>query len=154
MYDAAVEPYWQELVSARAEIKEKVGDVISSCTPWMIGDLFPRKPVKGAILLNAGTPAEVKGDGVYVSSPWDLHHGGTTELYTDRDTGKLYGAIIYVNPEVPRELLQRVWLHELLHALGLGHDRLRGSIMHSIASGRPKTLSSRDAKRLQEVYLK
>lgn len=153
-YSDAVEAQQHEMDLARDQIKNQVGDVIGICDPWMIKKPFPKKPVQGAILLNIGTPAGVKGDGVYVSSPWDPQHGGTTEIYTHKDTGKIYGAIIYVNPEVPKELRQRVWLHEFLHAFGLDHDRLQGSIMYPTAAGRPKELSKRDAKRLQEVYVK
>ena len=59
-----------------------------------------------------------------------------------------------MNPEVPKELRQRVWLHELLHAFGLDHDRLEGSIMYPTAAGRPKEMSKRDIKRLKEAYLR
>lgn len=152
-YSDKVEDHQHEMDLARDQIKNKVGDVIGICDPWMVKKPFPTKPVKGAILLNLGTPAEIKGDGVYVSSPWDPKHGGTTELYTDKNTGKLYGAIIYVNPEIPKELRQRVWLHEFLHAFGLDHDRLASSIMFPTAAGRPKELSDRDAKRLKEAYV-
>lgn len=154
MYEDAVGGHQYEMDLARDLIVKKVGSVIGICDPWTVKDPFPKKPVKGAILLNLGTPADVHGDGVYVSSPWDPAHGGTTQLYSDKETGKIYGAIIYVDPMVPKELRQRVWLHEFLHALGLDHDRLQSSIMYPTAAGRPKTLSDRDAKRLQEVYVK
>jgi hypothetical protein len=154
MYDESVQEHQYEMDLARDEIKKRVGDIIGICDIWQVKEPFPKKPVKGAILLKLAKPDEVYGDGVYVSSPWDPQHGGTTELYTDKETGKLYGAIIYVNPEIPKELRQRVWLHEFLHAFGLDHDRLQSSIMYPTAAGRPKTLSDRDVKRLQEVYVK
>jgi len=154
MYSEAVQDHQYEMDLARDQIKEKVGDIIGICDVWQVKNPFPTKPVKGAILLNLGTPADIHGDGVYVSSPWDPQHGGTTELYIDKDTGKLYGVIVYVNPEVPKALRQSVWLHELLHAFGLDHDRTQSSIMYPTAAGRPKTLSDRDVKRLQEVYVK
>lgn len=153
MYEEAVGSHQYEMDLARDQIKEKVGEVIGICSEWQVKDPFPSKPVRGAILMKLATPDEVSGDGVYVSSPWDPQHGGTTQLYTDKATGKLYGAIIYVNPELPKELRERVWLHELLHAFGLDHDRLQDSIMYPVASGRPKEMSKRDIKRLKEAYV-
>lgn len=154
MYDESVQEHQYEMDLARDQIKQKVGDIIGICDIWQLEDPFPTKPVRGAILMKLATPDEVEGDGVYVSSPWDPQHGGTTHLFTDKETGKLYGAVIYVNPEVPQELRQRVWLHELLHAFGLDHDRIEGSIMHHTAAGRPKEMSKRDIKRLKEAYLR
>jgi hypothetical protein len=152
MYEGAVGDHLYELEQARRQIVEKVGGVIEYCSAWQLSDPFPTKTIRGAVLLKLATPDEIEGDGVYISSPWDIEHGGTTKLFTDTKTGKLYGVIIYVNPNVPKELRERVWLHELLHAFGLGHDRLKGSIMYPSAAGRPKEMSKRDIQRLKEAY--
>jgi hypothetical protein len=154
MYDESVSAHQYEMDLARDEIKQKVGDVIGICDVWQLKDPFPKKPVRGAILMKLAAPDEVSGDGIYVTSPWDPQHGGTTQLYTDKETGKLYGAIIYVNPGAPKEFWQRIWLHELLHAFGLDHDRLQDSVMYPSAAGRPKEMSKRDIKRLKEAYAK
>jgi hypothetical protein len=153
MYEEAVEGHQYEMDLARDQIKKQVGDIIGICDVWQVKDPFPKKPVRGSILLKLGTSDEARGDGVYISSPWDPKHGGTTSIYTHKDTGKIYGAIIHGDPTVPKELRQRVWLHEFLHAFGLGHDRLSSSIMFPTAAGRPKELSDRDAKRLKEAYV-
>ena len=154
MYDESVGVHQYEMDLARDEIKKKVGDIIGICDPWQLKQPFPTKPVKGAILMKLAKPEEFSGDGVYVTSPWDPQHGGTTLLYTSRETGKLYGAMIYVDSDAPKELRQRIWLHELLHAFGLAHDRLQSSIMYPTAAGRPKEMSSRDIERLKKEYLK
>jgi hypothetical protein len=153
MYSDAVEAHQHEMDLARDQIKKQVGDIIGICDPWMVKDPFPKKPVMGAILLHVGKPPEEEKDGVFVTTPFDPKHGGTTEIYTDRATGKIYGAIIYIDPAVPKELRQRVWLHEFLHAFGLDHDRTQDSIMFYTAAGRPKEMSDRDAKRLKEAYV-
>jgi hypothetical protein len=151
-YSDSVAEHQYEMDLARDQLKNSVGDIISICDPWMLKKPFPTEPIKGAILLNLGSTSRVSGDGVVVSSPWDPQHGGTTEIY-ERPDGHIYGVIIYVNPDIPKELREVVWLHEFGHAFGLTHDRLQDSIMFPTAAGRPKQLSKRDAKRLQEVYV-
>jgi predicted Zn-dependent protease len=61
--------------------------------------------------------------------------------------------IIWVHPDVPEDLKDRVWMHEFGHAFGLDHDRLQSSIMFPTAAGRPKELSDRDIKLLKEAYV-
>lgn len=153
MYHDSVQDHQHAMDLAREEITSRVGDIVGICVPWVLKDPFPVKPVHGTILLHVGKPPDRRGDGVFVSSPWDPKHGGTTELYAGA-TGGVTGAIIYVDPDLPRELREKVWLHEMLHAFGLGHDRLKGSIMYPIAKWRSSSLSDRDVERLKEAYVK
>jgi|GEM_PF-7071364 len=153
MYSDAAEKHQEYIDFATDTIHERVGNVIGICRPWLLKKPFPTKPARGVILVTLGTDSD-GGEGVYVSSPFDPKHGGVTSLFADRETGKLYGAIIKVDPSVSKELLNRVYLHEFLHAFGLAHDRLKGSIMYPNATGRGKDLSSKDVERLKEVYVK
>jgi len=150
-YHTKADAHQQHIDYARDHINEMVGEeLIRICDPWLVKSPFPKEPMQGVILLTLGTEAEAGGDGTYTSSPFSPQHGGTTVLATFKGTNNLYGAIIYVDPSAKQELLNVIWLHEFLHALGLKHDRLTSSIMYPVASGRPQKLSGRDIERLKE----
>lgn len=149
-YDDPVSDHLHWVNLARNQIQERVGYILSPCLPWVIKKPFPSKPPRGAILLRLGRPTPQ--DGVTVSSPWDAKHGGVTEIYSD-GAGAIVGAAIYVDADIDTGLREVVWLHELLHSFGLGHDRLKSSIMYPTATYRPAELSARDAKRMRREYL-
>jgi hypothetical protein len=149
-YDESVEAHQHDLDVARDQIAE-VGQLLGICDPWMLNKPFPQTPPRGSILLRVGKPPQ--GDGVYVVTPWSAKHGGTTLLYRDKGTGNLVGASIYVDPNVEKQFRSRVWLHEFMHAFGLKHDRLKGSLMYDAVQDRAQELSDRDKSRLRREYL-
>lgn len=152
MYEESVDEQQHDMDQARDQISERVGNILGICSPWMLKKPFPTKPPRGTILLRLGKP-EPK-DGVLVVTPWDGKHGGTTEFYKDSATGKLVGAVIYIDRAVPKKLRVSAWLHEFMHAFGLKHDRKKGSLMYYGLSSRSQKLSARDVGRLQREYLR
>lgn len=152
-YDDSATPQISYYQSARSKINRSSGvQIFGQCQPWLIDKPFPDEPIKGGLLLHVGIPEVEEKDGVTVSSPFDVKHGGSTFIYQDKETGGIYGCIIYIYPDAPRDLLDVIWLHELGHSAGLSHDRTNGSIMYEAASGRSRELSDKDSKRLQEAY--
>jgi hypothetical protein len=140
---------------ARAEINKKVGKtIISPCIAWQISDPMPGF-MRGSIVLRVLPASEWdKQDGTTMESPWDPHPGGRTELKFDKNTGEILGAGVLIDSGVEKDLRYRVWLHELGHVLGLAHDRRQDSVMYKSAAGRPRELSTTDAKHLMEAYVK
>ena len=86
-----------------------------------------------------------------METPWDVHPGGTTLLVKKREApDTIYGTMVWIDLKWGKEYA--VWLHELGHVLGLGHDRLRDSVMWPTIQGRPGSLSNKDVKCLQKAY--
>jgi hypothetical protein len=152
MYHESATTELDHVASATLVLQGYVGEVVLSCQSWDIADPFPEKPANGAILVRVGHPPTDQKTEVFVSSPFDPQHGGTTFVY-EKPEGGIYGVIIWVHPDVPEDLKDRVWMHEFGHAFGLDHDRLQSSIMFPTAAGRPKELSDRDIKLLKEAYV-
>lgn len=53
----------------------------------------------------------------------------TTVLRTEGRV--IVGAVIYLRAQIPQELVQKVVLHELGHALGFGHASVKCHVMSS-----------------------
>jgi hypothetical protein len=140
---------------ARHELNKQLGfQLFSSCMPWMLADPFPLRPIKGGLLLlRAEVPPEEKEeDGVTFITPFDAKQGGSTIIYQDEETGLIKGSVIYVNPTASKNLKSRIWLHELGHAAGLDHDRIKESIMFPVASERSSHFTKRDLDLLKTTY--
>lgn len=143
---------------AASEINDRVGTrlVFPVCQPWVVNTPFPKQPVRGQILLYTGTSEDELGaDSVAysttVETPWNLHPGGVTHIYMHRDTPlDIYGVQLWIEPEYRKNYA--VWLHEILHALGMDHDRARDSIMWPTIQERPGKLGGQDASRLWQRY--
>jgi len=141
----------------QAALKEAIGKISKAgisafmpCQPWMVSDPFPTKHVKNTVLIKVGAPPEPERE-VVVTSPFEPKHGASTFLAHVKGKG-IYGAIVYIMPDLDKKLYGRVYLHELLHALGLTHDRVRDSIMYPTAAERATDLSSKDTKLLLKTY--
>lgn len=141
------------LDKARRELNTKVGvQLFSPCMPWMVPDKdFPATPLPGHVLVQIGTSPEQEKDGTTMETPWDPHPGGTTLLVRKKEnTDVIYGSMVWVDPVWAKEYA--VWLHELGHVLGLGHDRVKDSVMWPTIQERPGSLSNKDVKCLQTAY--
>jgi hypothetical protein len=141
---------------AKSEFNTRTGiTLLSHCMPWMIQDKMPTF-IAGSLTLRVITPepapAAAGTTTVDVEDPFKAHPGGVTLYRYEPASGLLKGAAVFVDPGAPKDLLERIWLHEIGHSLGLEHDRLQASIMYPAASGRPKSLSEKDVKLLQATY--
>ena len=145
----------QSYERARQEINERVGaQLLGACHAWSVSKPMPEH-VFGAITLRVGAPSiNIDGAGsVTTGSPFDAHPGGSTDIHWDKRDGHIISAAIYIQPNLKEKYTDRVWLHEVLHALGLAHDRLRSSVMYTSLSDRPSRLSIKDVELLQKVYV-
>ena len=128
---------------ARAEIRERVGaELLSKCLPWAL-QTPPDGPASGLLYLRTRPPR----DGL------EGAHGAQTEHRYDKRSGRILGAVLAADLDLPAELLPRVYLHEAGHVLGLDHDRESSSVMFPTAAGRPKALSKRDVGALRSAYV-
>ena len=127
--------------------------LLEPCTPWGIeSSSFPKNPVPGYNLIRIGQ-AEIKPNEIIVESTLDPDPAGTTKLYeSKKDPGYIYGATIHISKEHSNNYA--VWLHEILHSLGLAHDRVKGSIMWPVIQERSGILSKKDIKHLKQTYTK
>lgn len=138
---------------AREELNKRVGvDLLAPCMQWVHPDRsFPTTPLRGHLLLHMGKAPEKWEDGVTMETPWDKHPGGTTLLVKKKEAPSvIYGVMVWIDLDHAKN--DAVWLHELGHVLGLGHDRLRDSVMWPTIQERPGSLSNKDVKCLQRVY--
>jgi hypothetical protein len=154
LLDDSVEP--KHLVMwtrAAKEINDRVGERLLSpaCQRWLIDKPFPTNPMAGQVTIGIGQPPKIKRDGIEVETPWTAHPGGVTMPFLkSSDNPKIYGVMLWVDPEYGENYA--VWLHEMLHALGLGHDRLRDSVMYPKIQIRPGKLSDKDVGVLRDAY--
>jgi len=89
---------------------------------------------------------------VNVAYRQDDSDNATTELLW-RDDGSIISATIYLPRSWPSaERRDAAVLHELLHALGLAHDRHPGSIMYPTVAHGGGTLWKSDIERLRKAY--
>lgn len=136
---------------ARHVLQEMLGcRVLEPCQPWDTGDKMPLRPERGMLFLRVDDPPIMQSQ-VSVSSPYDPQAMASTFLFHQKGEG-LRSAVIYLNPETPWDLRSKIWFHEMGHSLGLGHDRIKGSIMYPSVSDRKMGLSKRDASMLQGAY--
>jgi len=79
--------------------------------------------------------------------------GGDTTILYNKKNGEIYGLHIRIEKNVEHKMLLRIMTHELLHGLGLEHDREK-----TIMFRKPKpwemeiNISRRDIKLLQKTY--
>jgi hypothetical protein len=138
---------------ARQELNTRVGvNLLSPCMQWLHPNQpFPTTPLRGHLLLHMGQAPGKQQDGVTMETPWDGHPGGTTLLVRKKEApDTIYGVMVWIDLDQAKN--DAVWLHELGHVLGLGHDRLRDSVMWPKIQERPGSLSKKDVKCLQRVY--
>ena len=139
--------------AARQMLHAVLGFVIfAPCQPWVVNDFLPGRAVRGTVILRLGPPPEDTASTLTVTSPFDAEVGASTFIYQNQATGLIHGSIIYFNPFVSDALKDRIWLHELGHAMGLAHDRSQASIMYDKVTSRSDALSAPDVKRLREAY--
>lgn len=140
----------------RSEINTRTKlNLLGPCVPWMLKTTMPTF-VDGGLTLRVkkpeAAPAAPGTTTVDVEDPFSASPGGVTLYRYEPASGLLKGTAVFVDPSAPKDLLERIWLHEVGHSLGLGHDRLEDSIMYPAASGRSKTLSEKDVKLLETTY--
>jgi hypothetical protein len=135
---------------ARDLINSRVGTIIGICIPWSLSTPFPSKPVRDTILLHVGEAEPKVDEGTSVETPWSVHPGGQTQIWTYPKKTNIYGVKVFISKAYEDNL--SVWVHELGHVLGLGHDRLRSSIMWPKIQDRPGKLSGKDVALLKKAY--
>jgi hypothetical protein len=121
------------------------------CVAWSIESPMPQY-IDGTVVLRVLPYSDWGGD-VVVESPYDAHPGGRTSLKVS-DAGEILSAGVLIDSGVESNLLGHVWMHELGHVVGLGHDRRKDSVMFMDLSGRSSKLSPTDIKHLKEAYAK
>lgn len=143
--------HWNMYEKARNEINSKVGvDLLLPCAFWELDNPFPEKPVVGQILLKVGSKNNQKTEVTY-ESPDLKDIGGSTMVWEKESVpGAIYGITMFINEKYA--VNYSVWLHEILHSLGLAHDRVKNSIMYPSIQNRSETLSEKDIKLLQKTY--
>jgi len=138
---------------ARREYNDRVGiELFGPCIPWLVPNSVAPKYADGGLLLRVERPPEeqkrlVDGVVIVVETPWKIHPGGRALPLSRKDQPNIIVAVpVWIAPAHADN--PSVWLHELGHALGLKHDRLRDSIMWPIIQDRPGRLSDKDVSAL------
>jgi hypothetical protein len=115
------------------------GALLGPCVAWQL-EAPPNRAPSGSVLLR-------------LRDSEGTAHGAETRHRFDKRDGRILSAEVAFDRGLPEDLVDRVALHEAGHVLGLDHDRESSSVMFPTASGRPKALSSRDARALRSAYL-
>ena len=153
-HSSVTEPYEQLYNEVISHINTSVTrPLLTQCTPWVIDKPFPIKPTQGTIIFRVGLEDDASEDGVSYSEPDDITHGRTS-LYFMKDTGSMIGAIVRINSDEAIENRFKILLHEMLHALGLGHDRTKDSVMYPGLQDRPQKLTEKDIDVLKDTYIR
>jgi len=147
--DALVEAY----SIAASTINDAVGEsLLRACSPWLLeSKAMPVMPGQGIVYLES----DIEGlltDGLTFEAENDPETGGRTVMYYDKRTGLMRGAVVQIADANLQGKEALIFLHELLHVLGLEHDRLKDSIMFENLSGRPGGLTAKDVKLLKKSY--
>lgn len=139
--------------NARKMFNSRIGvEVFGPCRPWLLTGHFPNRPIHRGILISVEYPQETfENNEVLIFSPFDPRSGGRTITTRDLLTNSIYGSIIYISPDLEEYQKDKAWAHELGHAIGLAHDRVKHSLMYPILLDRASKLTDKDVKRLQEV---
>jgi hypothetical protein len=119
----------------------------SPCIPWQLPQAMPEH-MTGQITLHEGIPAINRT----VTTIDDKDPGGVTDIKWDKRDGTILSASVRINVAIESKYIDRAWQHELLHAVGLDHDRMQSSIMYTALNARAGKLSKRDIKSLKEAY--
>mgnify|MGYP002153794104 CR=1 FL=1 len=101
------------------------------------------KPVEGAITISfVASASKVMGGDTQVS----ISNGIPTEV-------SIYVNLPGVSVQAGDPYVQSVLLHELGHALGLGHTRVEGDLMYGATEGRPSTIPLPSTLDLYALFL-
>ena len=151
--ESVTEGHLARYMKAKNEINTQVGkQLLSTCVEWAISNTPMPEYIPGALTVRVSVPKP--SEELIVDDPFSVHPGGITRHQFNKNTGMVISAAVWIDPNNPENLVDRIWLHELGHVLGLAHDRLTNSVMYSKASDRPSRLSKKDIDLLKKTYLK
>jgi hypothetical protein len=161
-YAKSAAKYQSDIGSSIAFINRNIeANLIAPCFPWVEGPA-PMRPFRSGVIIHFDDPPDKLVKSTKVFSP-GRGRGGSTFLHWNSTNNYLYGAVVFINPQIIdtiefkkyiRRVLFYVITHELLHVLGLAHDRISDSIMNPVVTYTDRSITSKDIRLLREVYVR